>query len=438
MVCALRDQKTGTELPLDPDALRIVIGAADHCTITLEDSYLSGVHCSLERRGRGRFVVRDRMSKNGTFVNGNRIELAELRPGGLLRVGRTSLVAVGAAGRTSVPALERMIGCDPLFRRAIDMAVRAARSRVSVLIVGETGTGKELFARLIHEMSVCSDGPFVPLNCGAIPPGLAESELFGHEKGAFTGAVAARDGVFIRANGGTLFLDEVGELAREQQPRLLRVLEVRKVRRVGGSAELPTSARVVAATNRSADLGTDASPLRLDLFHRLAAVVIELCPLRDRASDIPALVRSFMDDLAAEHGPRTISSQTMAALCEYHWPGNIRELRQAIWRATALCEGELALGVLLPTSGARCAERSAVPRLIHRETTELAPPPAAGRDRPSGPAALTSADDAMRELITRTLHRYGTIRRSARALGIPKSTLADRIRAFGIRPANRG
>jgi transcriptional regulator with GAF, ATPase, and Fis domain len=289
-------------------------------------------------------------------------------------------------------------------------------------VIGETGTGKELVARAIHEGSFRRAGPFVAVNCGAIPRELIESELFGHERGAFTGAVGDRDGVFVQADGGTLFLDELGELPRSQQPPLLRALEARRVRRVGGQGERAVDVRVIAATNRLSLSDTD-SPLRQDLYHRVATVVIELPPLRARPGDIEILVNAFIAELEPTLGPRRISVATLSALTEYHWPGNVRELRHAIQRAVTLCPDELALDCLLPsrrswsvtaTQGAELA-RAAEPREDHRLARR---------------GDLTPFEAAKRDLILDAYERCGSIRKAASTLGLAKSTYADYLRRY--------
>jgi two-component system, NtrC family, response regulator HydG len=311
------------------------------------------------------------------------------------------------------PARSMIRGGDPALLRALAIAERAAASECSVLILGETGTGKELLARAIHEASPRADHPFVALNCGAIPTELVESELFGHERGAFTGATEPRDGVFLEASGGTLFLDEIGELPRAQQPHLLRALETGRVRRVGGRGERRADARIVAATHQSADLGHEGSALRLDLYHRLATIVVELPPLRQRKRDIPLLVRALLDELAPIYGRRTISPAAMQALLDYPWPGNVRELRHAIERAVVLCDDELSLDMLLPAQRARYPTASR--------------PCATSRAGEVGHYEL-----ALRAAMRDAYMRHGSVRGAARALGMPRSTFSDRARRFGI------
>jgi transcriptional regulator with PAS, ATPase and Fis domain len=214
---------------------------------------------------------------------------------------------------------------------------------VSVVIQGETGTGKELVARAIHELSGRKRGPMVVLDCGAIPPNLIESELFGHEKGAFTGAVASRPGAFERANEGTIFLDELGELRTDLQPKLLRVLENREVRRVGGNEVQEVDVRVIAATNRDLVKEIQTGNFREDLYFRLSVINIQLPPLRQRREDIPHIIRKELGDpeIVARHGKKHVSAQAMSVLMQYTWPGNIRELMNVISHVLTFSDGEI-------------------------------------------------------------------------------------------------
>jgi transcriptional regulator with GAF, ATPase, and Fis domain len=424
-VVAVRIHATQREIDLPADRRRVTVGAGTRCDVIIDDDvYVSTVHCTLERRDDGRTVVRDRRSKNGTFLNGNRVEAAEVGPGALLGLGRTRLVLLGDRGRGRLTAYEQLIGNDAGFRAAVDTTMRAASSDVSVLIIGETGTGKELVARAVHEASPRSARPFVAINCGAIPRELIGSELFGHEKGAFTGAANAREGAFMRADGGTLFLDELGELPGEQQPHLLRVLETRMVRRIGSDDDRPVDVRLVTATNRLESPGSESARVRLDLYHRVATVVVSLPPLRERAGDVPLLVRWLLRQLGGERHGRTVSRATMAALSDYSWPGNVRELRHAVQRAMALCDAELTVDHLLPPGTPQ-------PPQLHPLVV------AARRRRNASWGAgdqivLSPIDALLRDTMLDYLDRHGSIRRAARALGMPKSTFADHATRFGI------
>jgi formate hydrogenlyase transcriptional activator len=282
-----------------------------------------------------------------------------------------------------------------------------------VLITGETGTGKELIARAIHRRSPRASRPFVPVNCGAIPPSLTTSELFGHEKGAFTGAVQRHLGRFELAEGGTIFLDEVGELPQETQIALLRVLQERTFERVGGGKVIPTDVRVIAATNRDLDRAIADSSFRGDLYYRLSVFPLHVPPLRERPADIPLLVEYLTQRYAAQLG-KTITSvgrSTMDLLTSYDWPGNVRELQNVIQRAVILSEGTLAVDE----------------RWLARRSTRRGGD-AKGLGRPS--------THEEKELIERALAsshgRVAGADGAAARLGIPRSTLESKIRSLRI------
>jgi len=468
-IMALRDRSSGLEISLDDDR-RYVVGKDLGCDIVLGDPCVSRVHCVLERHGPAMFV-RDAGSRNGTFIDERRIECAELTPGALLSIGDTQLVALGppTRGRTD---FERLVGRDPVLRAAVELARRAAVTDCSVLISGETGTGKELIAQAIHETSRRAGGPFVALNCGAIPRELIGSELFGHDKGAFTGASGERDGVFVQADQGTLFLDELGELPLDQQPHLLRALETRRVRRLGSTGERGFDIRIVAATNREVGLGTDRGALRVDLYHRVATVLIQLPPLRTRPGDLDEICGAFLEELGREHGPRRLSASARRALREHSWPGNVRELRQALIRAVTFSHEVIEPEHLFPNTrprGLRLApmgtgvvrnedvsgdDHDAAPlRLLDDGIDAPVGRDAPGHDDPYRDRSLRDAvqrdaviDDSalpryetlLREALVEALHRNGSIRSAAEALGMAKSTFADRARRFGIPLPVRG
>jgi len=246
---------------------------------------------------------------------------------------------LGAVMRRGAPEAG-VVTADARMRDALDMVARVAESDVSVLIVGESGTGKELFAREVHRLSRRHDEPMVALNCAAVAETLAESELFGHEKGAFTGAALRKIGLVELADSGTLFLDEIGDLSPPLQAKLLRVLETKRFRRVGGTKELPTDFRLVSATNRPLAELVEKEAFRGDLFYRINAVVVELPPLRERTADIPLLVRQFLDEFRpADAESWGVAPEALALLEAYAWPGNVRELRNVIERAALLAEG---------------------------------------------------------------------------------------------------
>jgi transcriptional regulator with PAS, ATPase and Fis domain len=419
-VIGLRKASTGELFPLDPQKQRWLLGSDSSCELRMHnDPFVSGVHCVIERSEDGVLFVRDRHSRNGTFVDGNHIEGAKLSVGSYLTVGRTTLVAVSkerGGGGEPRRALEILRGHSPVMCLAIENGIRAAHTECSVLIAGETGTGKDVMARLVHENSRRADGPFIAVNCGAIARDLIASELFGHERGAFTGASEGRDGYFVQADGGTLFLDEIGELPIELQPTLLRVLESRKVRRVGGQSEREVNVRIVAATNRIRNLGSpEMTHLRLDLYHRIATMVLMMPPLRDHMGDLPELVEAELESLAADYGQKTISEDGWEALVSYAWPGNVRELRHAIARAVAL--GDDVLGPL-----------DFFPDLSMGNGLAFgAYPPL-----PSADGALVPYEAMLKSAMKQALQQHGTIRAAAQSLGMPKSTFADRAKEWGL------
>ena len=427
-VVALRVKGTGREIALS-HLRRLALGTRDICDVIFDDPTISGLHCLLERRGDELFV-RDRGSKNGTYVNGHQVECAELRPGSVLTIGRTWMIARAAGGRGQSSAYEQLRGTDPRFRAAVDNAMRAAVADCNLLVIGETGTGKELVARAVHEASSRSAGPFVAINCGAIPRELIGSELFGHERGAFTGAVAERDGCFLRADGGTLLLDELGELPLEMQPHLLRVLETHTVRRVGGADERAVDVRVVAATNRIAGLGTPGSSIRLDLYHRLAVVIVSLPPLRERIGDLDEIVPSILDELEPQFGKRRISPVAWEALRGYGWPGNVRELRQALTRAVALGGAELRVEDVFPE---RSAPISAGAGRARGTPAPIARPPLIAPDD----LDLAPFEVVQREMMADALARCPSIRAAASHLGMPKSTFAEKAQRWGLLDSRR-
>lgn len=239
----------------------------------------------------------------------------------------------------------RLIGNSPGMRKVRELIARVAPTDSTVLIYGESGCGKELVAESIHAMSPRAGKPFVAINCAAIPATLIEAELFGHERGSFTGAMRTREGVFERANGGTLLLDEITEMPLDLQSRLLRVLETKRLNRVGGSADLPVDVRVIASTNRLPAQAFEEGRLREDIYYRLAVLTVELPPLRDRGDDILVLAEFFLGELNLRNATRKrLSDELRARFMRHRWPGNVRELRNAVERAYILCDGELNLG----------------------------------------------------------------------------------------------
>jgi DNA-binding NtrC family response regulator len=328
----------------------ISIGTLDECDILLDDDTVSREHCRVVQDGQNTIVIDDG-STNGTYVNGVQIREAFLAPGSVLGVGNTQIrfnpvdEQIAITPSTS-ERLGNIVGQSVRMREIFGIVEKIAPTGATVIIEGETGTGKEVVARTVHELSARSEESFIVFDCGAVPENLIESELFGHEKGSFTGAVMTRKGLFEMAEGGTIFLDELGELALDLQPKLLRVLEQREVRRVGSNQPIPVNVRVIAATNRSLAEEVDAGRFREDLFYRLSVVRLMLPPLRDRLEDIPLLTRHFLSTLAfnrdsdGDHKVQSIGKEAMDALCEYDWPGNVRELVNIIERGCSFARGD--------------------------------------------------------------------------------------------------
>lgn len=311
-----------------------------------------------------------------------------------------------------------LIGENTGLRQVIGQVRRVAETDATVLIHGESGTGKELIARAVHTESRRSAGPFVALNCGAIPAGLVESELFGHEKGAFTDAKDGRPGTFERADGGTLFLDEIGELPMDAQVKLLRVLEERKITRVGGKKALPVQVRVVAATNRDLEAEVKKGNFRLDLLYRLNVFTIVLPPLRERKEDIPLLVDHFIakHNRALNLSVRSISRQAMELLCAYDWPGNVRDLENAVQSAMILSPDGIIQSSHLPL------------RVKGYEQTESLANPL-----PEGAGIREINAQVEKELILETLKKHNFNRTlTAEALNISRKTLFNKMKRYEI------
>jgi DNA-binding NtrC family response regulator len=322
---------------------RGTIGRHQTNDLVLPDPRVSATHLELERRPEGRVLVRDLGTTNGTWLGPHRITEAELGPGALIRIGDSS-VRVEVDDRAEPERgfedyrFGGLIGVSAEMRELFASLERVAPSQLTVLAQGETGTGKEELARAIHKHSPRRDGTFVVLDAATIPPTLAESVLFGHERGAFTGADARHVGTFERAHGGTLFIDEIGELPMDLQPKLLRVLESRTFSRVGGHELIPIDIRLIAATHRDLRAEIEAHRFREDLYFRLAEARVFLPPLRARPADIPLLARHFLDELSTSERPLSITDEALKSLQTRKWPGNVRELRNVIARAAALCQ----------------------------------------------------------------------------------------------------
>lgn len=327
----------------------VTIGTSPENDIILNDDTVSRQHCRINQHDDD-YIIHDLESTNGTFLNGVRIQSAFLEPGLILAIGDAQLRFNPIDEQIPVrPIMSENFGSivarSIKMRELFGILEKVAPTNATVILEGETGTGKEVVAKTIHEFSDRAQKAFIVFDCGAVPESLIESELFGHEKGAFTGANAMRKGLFELADNGTIFLDELGELNYELQPKLLRVLEQREIRRVGGNAAIPINVRIIAATNRNLADEVKAGRFREDLFYRLSVVGLTLPPLRDRPDDIPLLIRHFLHTQAFNrYGEdlkiKNIVPEVFKILQSYDWPGNVRELLNVVERAASFAQGD--------------------------------------------------------------------------------------------------
>jgi DNA-binding NtrC family response regulator len=323
--------------------------------------------------------------------------------------------------------LGEMVGSSPKMREAFALIQQVAPSRAAVLITGESGTGKELAARAIHALSPRRGGPFVALNCAAMPDSLMESELFGHEKGAFTGAVDRRAGCFELAQNGTVLLDEIGDMPVALQAKLLRVLEDSRVRRLGGKTEIQLDVRILAATNSPLEAAIREGRFREDLFYRLNVFPIPLPPLRDRKDDLPSLAGALLSDLNRKHGTKVtdVSKEVLERFRAYNWPGNVRELRNVVERAVILAgEGTIVASQLSASFGGSSSPAPSAPAAATSNGEELRIP------------VGSTIEQAERALIELTLeHTRHNKTRAAEVLGISQKTLFNKLKEYGAQTA---
>jgi transcriptional regulator with GAF, ATPase, and Fis domain len=438
--------------PLPPRGL-VTIGRSEQSAVRIDDPSVSRNHAVLEVGPQ--LSIRDLGSANGTMLrskagtasaSGETLNVrhllqreAALAVGDSILLGTTSVVlrhkaAVDVIDLTTVGP--GVIVRDPIMRSIYEQAWLAARSPISVLILGETGVGKEVLARAIHTHSRRSDGPFLGINCAALTESLQESELFGYEKGAFTGAQQPRPGLFESANGGTVFLDEVGELSASAQAKLLRVLEERMVTRLGSNRARPVDVRFVAATNRDLEAESTTGRFRQDLFFRLNAMSLLVPPLRDRPQEIEPLAKMFLAAASKQVervNPPNLSTGTLEVLRKYRWPGNVRELRNAIDRATVLCLDDTVLPEHLPAAvlrfvEAQSASSSGAPK------SPVGPEQAAPVDQGGGMSLQEATRRFQRQHLLAALEAGDwNAPEVARALGISRSQVYSLIRMFDLK-----
>jgi DNA-binding NtrC family response regulator len=448
-----------TTLPL-PGSGRRSIGRGDFHPIHLPDPSVSWSHAVLDLGPPLR--IEDSGSSNGVQVR--RLEVSggttrivehrvpaggsmEIEVGDGIQLGATLLVVQRAVEAEANPASSRVVQSssvpvihDEAMRALYELVDRVAQSGINVLLLGETGVGKEVMAEAIHLRSARSRGPLVCLNCAAIHESLIESELFGHEAGAFTGAARAKPGLFETAAGGTVLLDEVGELPVSVQVKLLRVLEERKVLRVGGVQKRAIDVRFISATNRDLATEVERGVFRHDLYFRLNGITLEIPPLRERTSEIEPIARSFVERAAAQMNLKAepqLSEAALEALCGHGWPGNIRELRNVIERAVVLSAG----GTILPEHLGLSGRTPTIPPPRRKSSPEIAPlPPPSLPTSGAGftPLRVPMGDDEQRRIIEALDLCGGNQSKAAEILGISRRTLLSRLDTYGIARPRKG
>ncbi len=426
----------------DIEAAVIRIGARRGNDVQLTDSKVSGLHCEIRLEDRG-YRLRDLDSTNGTYVSGLRINDVYIQPGTQIALGGTRIKfePLGETVEIELADTDRygsMIGRSVKMRELFARLAKLARTDTTVLVTGETGAGKELVAEALHDYSPRAQGAFVVLDCGSIPPNLIESELFGHERGAFTGATSSYAGAFERAHGGTVFLDEIGELPLAMQPKLLRVLERKEVRRVGGTKTLEVDIRVVAATNRDLGVEVNRGRFREDLYYRLAVARVHVPPLRDRKDDLPLLIEHILANTPGGEAAQ-IAQETVDLMTKHDWPGNVRELRNVIERAVLLSETPETQDALRRTPAAAPRAEPSVSVTPSQTATAADGMMTVPVDVtiPFKNAKQTVISEFERRYISRLLAQHdGNISAAARAAGIDRMSIHKMLHRLGL--ANPG
>jgi len=409
----IKGREKGNEMVLENP--RVTLGTLALNDLVLSDPAVSRNHAVVEETSIG-YLLRDLGSTNGTFLDGVRVREGYLSAGSVIRLGETEMTFSPLEERIENPVscadhFGMLIGSSSPMREVYGILERIAPTDVTVLIEGETGTGKELAARAIHQSSRRASGPFIVFDCGAVASNLIESELFGHEKGAFTDAVKSRQGAFELADGGTIFLDEIGELSLDLQPKLLRALDQRETKRIGADKPVPFNVRLISATNRDLETEVTAGRFREDLYYRLSVVRVSMPPLRMRKDDIETLVGNLLTGISSEIGKKMtgLSGEAAAALAAYAWPGNVRELRNVISRAAAMSTGgHIEARDLFLSQGRKTA---ATEGLTGKTLEEI--------EKAAIRATLDSVSNNKTE--------------AAKVLGIAYSTLYEKMKKYGMR-----
>ena len=423
------EREAGKEAPrtvvVDSDYVRIGSHASND--LVLKDQLVSRFHCDLTR-GRSGWRVVDSGSLNGTRVGGVRARDADLSlPSCSIELGDSRIIvrelrSTGNESLLRAPSFGAMHGGSVVMRRLFDRVKHAARSDSDVLIEGESGTGKELVTRELVQRSARADKPFVVVDCGAISPNLIESELFGHTRGAFTGADRARVGAFEEAHTGTLFLDEIGELPLEVQPKLLRVVAEREIRRMGENQRRKIDVRVLAATNRKLEREVNQGRFREDLFFRLSVVTLRVPPLRDRLEDLPMLVYSFLDALGASDKADQFTPEVIDEMRRYDWPGNVRELRNYVERHVIFGDG---------------ADSAADGDGMKERPSSLPQPQGVNLEMPFKQAKEAVVEAFEKRYLAALLEwAEGNVSRAARKANIDRVYLHRLLRHYGLRPGS--
>ena len=416
-------------LEVDLPAVGVVLGTDKACDVVLTDTFVSRRHCSVAPHAQG-FAIVDLGSRNGTLIDGVAVGKVVAPPGVALRIGKTLVQLVPADEIVDIPPSTHdrfggLYGGSVVMRQVFAILERAAKSNAPVLFLGESGTGKELMARGVHDVSPRREGPFVVFDCGASTETLIESDLFGHTRGAFTGAAGDRVGAFAAAHGGTLFLDEIGDLPVSLQPKLLRMLEAGEVVPLGGRKPEKYDVRIVAATHRDVFGEVARGGFRGDLYYRLAVVEVHVPPLRQRAGDLPQLVKMFLEKAGAPQLAAQVGGPALERLERYHWPGNVRELRNVITRAVALAGPD--------------DDFQSLPFVLR--PTQAAPDsaPAFRADKPFHEAKDALVARFEREYLTDLVERAGgNLSQAARIAGLERKFLYKLLERAGLRTKNDG